>query len=201
MRCVVVLEFDSQAALLFTSPPPYLSSPLTSSSPPLLLVPARAAQLPRLPYIILALAGLVVYDVVSVVGTQQFTDGGASIMEAVARAKAGMPSISTMISVPPESIAAAASSALPAAQSLATSAPAAAAAASQFLVPSLSSWRPGRRILSSPLTCPRHPLTYHSPLLSSPPLSSPSLPLSTLSSPSYPLLLISLAILPQVYSR
>jgi hypothetical protein len=33
----------------------------------------RAVQLPRLPYIILALAGLVFYDVVSVVGTQQFT--------------------------------------------------------------------------------------------------------------------------------
>lgn len=82
------------------------------------------------------------YDVVSVVGTQQFTDGGASIMEAVARAKAGMPSISTMISVPPEGIAVAASSALPAAQSLTTLAPPAAAA--QFLVPSLSTWRPGR---------------------------------------------------------
>jgi hypothetical protein len=35
----------------------------------------RAVQLPRLPYIILALTGLVFYDVFSVVGTQQFTDG------------------------------------------------------------------------------------------------------------------------------
>jgi hypothetical protein len=120
-----------------------LTSPPSPTSP--LLLSARAAQLPRLPYIILALAGLVVYDVVSVVGTQQFTDGGASIMEAVARAKAGMPSISTMISVPPEGIAAMASSAMPAVQSLATVAPpAAVAAAAQFLVPSLSTWRPGR---------------------------------------------------------
>eukprot|EP00638_Chattonella_subsalsa_P006547 CAMPEP_0117737042 /NCGR_PEP_ID=MMETSP0947-20121206/2293_1 /TAXON_ID=44440 /ORGANISM="Chattonella subsalsa, Strain CCMP2191" /LENGTH=380 /DNA_ID=CAMNT_0005552455 /DNA_START=542 /DNA_END=1684 /DNA_ORIENTATION=- len=47
----------------------------------------RAVQLPRLPFIVLALTGLAVYDVVSVVGTQQFTDGGRSIMEAVAVAK------------------------------------------------------------------------------------------------------------------
>lgn len=77
--------------------------------------PARAAQLPRLPYIVLALVGLVFYDVIAVVGTQQFTDGGASIMEAVARAKAGMTSLpppptlpvsvlSSVISIPfPES--------------------------------------------------------------------------------------------------
>ena len=35
----------------------------------------------------MALVGLVIYDYVSVVGLQQFTDGGMSIMEAVARSK------------------------------------------------------------------------------------------------------------------
>lgn len=48
---------------------------------------ARALQFSRLPTIILALIGLVFYDYVTVIGLQQFTDGGASIMEAVARAK------------------------------------------------------------------------------------------------------------------
>jgi len=48
---------------------------------------ARALQLPKLPTILLALFGLTIYDVVAVLGTQQFTDGGNSIMEAVARAK------------------------------------------------------------------------------------------------------------------
>jgi hypothetical protein len=65
-------------------------------------------------------------------------------MEAVARAKAGMPSISTMISAPTEGIVAMASSAMPAVQSLATIAPPpAGAGAAQFLIPSLSTWRPG----------------------------------------------------------
>jgi uncharacterized protein (UPF0333 family) len=49
---------------------------------------------------VLALVGLVFYDVIAVVGTQQFTDGGASIMEAVARAKAGMTSLPPPPSIP-----------------------------------------------------------------------------------------------------
>ncbi|KAJ1431417.1 signal peptide peptidase-domain-containing protein [Ochromonadaceae sp. CCMP2298] len=53
---------------------------------------ARAVQLPRLPTVLAALAGLVAYDVVAVLGTQQLTDGGQSIMEAVARAKVGIAS-------------------------------------------------------------------------------------------------------------
>lgn len=53
---------------------------------------SRAVTLPKLRYVLLALAGLAVYDVVSVVGTTQFTDNGQSIMEAVARAKAGLTS-------------------------------------------------------------------------------------------------------------
>ncbi|CAN0008976.1 unnamed protein product, partial [Heterosigma akashiwo] len=48
---------------------------------------ARAIQFPRLPLVLLALGGLAAYDVVAVLGTQQFTDGGASVMEAVAMAK------------------------------------------------------------------------------------------------------------------
>jgi presenilin-like A22 family membrane protease/uncharacterized membrane protein YciS (DUF1049 family) len=48
---------------------------------------SRLLQLKQLSYIILALVGLCVYDVISVYGTQSFTDGGQSIMEAVARAK------------------------------------------------------------------------------------------------------------------
>ena len=55
---------------------------------------ARAASLPRLPWIILALIGLAAYDVTAV-NTQVLTDGGASIMEAVARAKAGMDGVGT----------------------------------------------------------------------------------------------------------
>lgn len=50
---------------------------------------ARAFQLTKLPLVVAALFGLTVYDVVSVLGTQQFTDGGKSIMEAVAMAKIG----------------------------------------------------------------------------------------------------------------
>jgi hypothetical protein len=51
---------------------------------------ARALQLPQLSAILLALGGLTVYDFLAVIGSQQFTDGGASIMESVARAKIGM---------------------------------------------------------------------------------------------------------------
>ena len=57
---------------------------------------ARVASLPRLSWIILALVGLAVYDVTAV-NTQVLTDGGASIMEAVARAKAGIDGASTTI--------------------------------------------------------------------------------------------------------
>lgn len=48
---------------------------------------SRLLQLEQLPFIVLALLGLTVYDVVAVFGTQQLTDGGQSIMEAVATAK------------------------------------------------------------------------------------------------------------------
>ena len=48
---------------------------------------ARALKFSKLSTILLALSGLVFYDFVSVIGLQQFTDGGTSIMEAVARAK------------------------------------------------------------------------------------------------------------------
>ena len=51
---------------------------------------ARVVQLGRLPFIVLALLGLACYDVLAVYGTQQFTDGGTSIMEAVARARVGL---------------------------------------------------------------------------------------------------------------
>ena len=54
---------------------------------------ARALQLPQLPSVILALVGLTFYDFFAVIGTQQFTDGGASIMESVARAKIGGPDL------------------------------------------------------------------------------------------------------------
>jgi hypothetical protein len=54
------------------------------------VVMARALQFPRLPAIVLALIGLMVYDVVAVLGTQQFTDGGMSVMEELARSKAGI---------------------------------------------------------------------------------------------------------------
>jgi hypothetical protein len=48
---------------------------------------ARVVQLPSLPLALSALGGLILYDFIAVSGTQQFTDGGLSIMEAVARAK------------------------------------------------------------------------------------------------------------------
>ena len=47
----------------------------------------RACALPRIRFIIPALVGLMLYDFVAVSGTAQFTDGGSSIMEAVAVAK------------------------------------------------------------------------------------------------------------------
>lgn len=47
----------------------------------------RACALPRIRFIIPALVGLMVYDFLAVSGTAQFTDGGSSIMEAVALAK------------------------------------------------------------------------------------------------------------------
>ena len=63
---------------------------------------ARALQLPQLSAILLALGGLTAYDFLAVIGSQQFTDGGASIMESVARAKIGIeesvaPSLNTAI--------------------------------------------------------------------------------------------------------
>jgi hypothetical protein len=47
----------------------------------------RACALPRIRFIIPALVGLMLYDFLAVSGTAQFTDGGSSIMEAVALAK------------------------------------------------------------------------------------------------------------------
>ena len=47
----------------------------------------RAATLSRLRFVLPALLGLVLYDVLAVAGTAQFTDGGQSVMEAVARAR------------------------------------------------------------------------------------------------------------------
>jgi len=54
------------------------------------IVISRAVQLPRLPWIVVSLIGLTCYDLVAVTGTQALTDNGASIMEAVARAKSGL---------------------------------------------------------------------------------------------------------------
>ena len=120
------------------------------------MIPARAAQLPRLPYIILSLIGLVGYDVVSVVGTQQFSDNGASIMEAVARAKAGMESlplpstalpnaqtVSDAMDVMSSTVLSSSSiSSLPIVP--VPSAPATSSISPSVLIPSLSSWRPGK---------------------------------------------------------
>lgn len=55
---------------------------------------ARALQLQQLSAVVLALVGLTLYDFLAVVGTQQFTDGGTSIMESVARAKINAPAVS-----------------------------------------------------------------------------------------------------------
>jgi len=65
---------------------------------------ARALQLPRLPFIVLALTGVTVYDAVSVLGTERFTDGGASIMEAVARAKVSTQIIATPFQTPDNAV-------------------------------------------------------------------------------------------------
>ena len=91
--------------------------------------------MPRLPLVALSLAGLVLYDVGFVVGTQQLTDGGESIMEAVARAK---------MSLGPATNAAAATAATT--TTAATAAAAAASSAASAAVasaPALFSWRPG----------------------------------------------------------
>ena len=48
---------------------------------------SRLFQLPTFSSICLALGGLTIYDYVAVYGTQQFTDGGQSIMEAIATAR------------------------------------------------------------------------------------------------------------------
>lgn len=48
---------------------------------------ARLLQLSRLPLVLLALGAVAAYDVIAVMGSQVLTDGGASVMEAVAMAK------------------------------------------------------------------------------------------------------------------
>ena len=58
----------------------------------------RACALPKFGQVVLALLGLVLYDVVAVAGTVQFTDSGQSIMEAVARAKISASAVSASAS-------------------------------------------------------------------------------------------------------
>jgi len=58
----------------------------------------RACALPKLSQVAVALLGLVLYDVVAVAGTMQFTDSGQSIMEAVARAKISASAVSASAS-------------------------------------------------------------------------------------------------------
>ena len=58
----------------------------------------RACALPKFSQVVLALLGLVLYDVVAVAGTMQFTDSGQSIMEAVARAKISASAVSASAS-------------------------------------------------------------------------------------------------------
>ena len=104
------------------------------------------------------------YDVVSVVGTQQFSDNGASIMEAVARAKAGMETLPVSLPLPSPSIALpnvqivsdqlqSVSDTLVLSSSPISSLPtvpiptalttSSSSLSSSVLIPSLSSWRPG----------------------------------------------------------
>ena len=54
---------------------------------------ARLLQLTSLSAVLLALGGLVLYDVVAVSGTQLLSDNGQSVMEAVATAKLGLSQI------------------------------------------------------------------------------------------------------------
>lgn len=77
--------------LAFTSPPGAGLWPLHNIiNACITIAMARAIQLPQLSNIIIALTGLTVYDFIAVIGTRQFTDGGASIMESVAKAKVGL---------------------------------------------------------------------------------------------------------------
>lgn len=54
---------------------------------------ARLLQLSSLSAVLLALGGLVLYDVLAVSGTQMLSDNGQSVMEAVATAKLGLSQI------------------------------------------------------------------------------------------------------------
>lgn len=108
---------------------------------------SRAFQLPTLPIVLTALGALVAYDVFFVLGTQALTDGGQSIMEAVAMAK--LQATSSAVSGAAASVAssvgdgassaAAATSLLPSPQSQ----PAAPAAAEAMMGAIGSHWRPG----------------------------------------------------------
>ena len=52
---------------------------------------ARVIQIKELKWVIVAISGIALYDYFGVLGSQQLTDGGKSVMEAVARAKANLP--------------------------------------------------------------------------------------------------------------
>ena len=52
---------------------------------------SRVIQINELKWVIVALVGVALYDYFGVLGSQQLTDGGKSVMEAVARAKANLP--------------------------------------------------------------------------------------------------------------
>ena len=59
---------------------------------------SRVLQINELKWVLVALAGVTLYDFLGVVGSQQLTDGGSSIMEAVARAKSGNPNCNPKLS-------------------------------------------------------------------------------------------------------
>jgi hypothetical protein len=105
---------------------------------------SRAFQLPSLPIVLTALSALVAYDVIFVLGTQALTDGGQSIMEAVAMAK--LQASSSAVSDAASAVAASASGAsTDAGVILSTPAPAPAPAAPvEWVSKAMGTfWRPG----------------------------------------------------------
>ena len=69
---------------------------------------SRVVQIQELKWVVVALIGIALYDYFGVVGTQQLTDGGASIMEAVAIARSNFLQSSvdsgTMVNTVPASV-------------------------------------------------------------------------------------------------
>jgi hypothetical protein len=133
--------------LSFTSPPGGVFWPLQNIVNICITVTvARLFQLNSFPAIALALLGLTAYDALFVYGTQQFTDSGASIMEAVARAKLGLGDAANPVDA---AASAAASSTADASSQIAAGIASArlsgSAESSSVSLPalSLSSWRPG----------------------------------------------------------